>query len=185
MILEGAAVAAAAGQIAPLVAQFLRERGNERGAVTEAAFRMWLQEEAFPRLLAESGQALKTLVSMKATETERYHRLESLLQDIRTAVTPAHAKAPDLSTQAIDILSQVIDSGTTEMIEMGYLTGTSYLLTNERSLIVQDSVFLADDLKTLVDQKYLTLDYNGGGDAVYRPTRRGAAFIAERALPKR
>ena len=184
MILEGAAVAAAAGQIAPLVAQFLRERGNERGAVTEVAFRMWLQEEAFPRLLAESGQALKTLVSMKATETERYTRLESLLQDIRAAVAPARAKAPDLSTQAIDILAQVIDSRTTEMIETQYLSGTSYLLTNDRSLIVQDAVFLSDDLKTLADQQYLTLDYDGG-HAVYRPTRRGAAFIAERALPKR
>lgn len=183
MLLEAAAVGWAAGEIAPLVAQFLRERANEHGAVTEAAFRQWLQDEAFPKLLQQSGQALQAIVSMKATETERYAKLEALLQEIRIAVTPTKSTPPALSPQAISILAQVIESGTTEMIECGNLDGPSYLLVSEHSLVFDAPAFLADDLDELVRQRYLSLDYNAQGKALYKPTRDGAAYITGQATP--
>lgn len=183
MLLEAAAVSWATGEIAPLVAQFLRERANERGAVMEAAFRLWLQDEAFPKLLQQSGQALQAIVSMKAMETERYAKLEALLQEIRVAVTPVKSTAQELSPQAIRVLAQVIESGTTEMIQVGSYDGASYLLVSGRSLVFDAPAFLADDLDELVRHGYLSLNHNARGKALYKPTRRGAAYIAGQATP--
>jgi hypothetical protein len=77
---------------ASLAADFMKVRLERGESFDTDAFQRWLQTEAFPQLLAQSDQTLHSLISLKASQHERYHELLDHVVAIRHAVvdpTPA------------------------------------------------------------------------------------------------
>lgn len=73
-------------QLAPLVAQWLEHRSQRAERDDADAFRQWLQNEAFPRLLEQSEQALQSIAGLKAAEKERFDTILEHLVAILAAV---------------------------------------------------------------------------------------------------
>jgi len=77
---------------ASLAADFMKARLERGESFDTDAFQQWLQREAFPHLLAQSDQTLRSLISLKASQHERYEELLDHVVAIRHAVvdpTPA------------------------------------------------------------------------------------------------
>ena len=71
-----------------LFAEYLKTREDQAARIDADAFRQWLEREAFPRLLEQSEQALRSIVGLKADEKERYDILLEHVRAIRAAVVP-------------------------------------------------------------------------------------------------
>jgi len=75
--------------IAPLFAlfaEYLKTREDRDARIDADAFKQWLEQEAFPRLLAESSQTLQTLIGLKAAEKERFDTILEHLLALRAAL---------------------------------------------------------------------------------------------------
>lgn len=75
-----------ASTLAGLVATYLTEVARQKGTHSSEGFQSWLERTAFPELRRTAEQTLTTVVSLKATDTERYNTLIDHLFAIRRAV---------------------------------------------------------------------------------------------------
>lgn len=71
---------------ASLAADFLKVRQERGESHDAAAFQEWLRRDAFPQLLAQSDHTLRSVISLKATQQERYDELLDHVLAIRRAV---------------------------------------------------------------------------------------------------
>lgn len=69
-----------------LAADFLKLRLERGESCDSIAFQNWLKNEAFPQLLEQSDQTLRSLISLKASQHERYNELLDHVVAIRRAV---------------------------------------------------------------------------------------------------
>lgn len=81
------------GNLASLAADFLKAQSDRKDgqatrdeAARAAEFRAWLENDIFPQLLAHAEQTLRSVVSLKTTQHERYEELLEHVLAIRRAV---------------------------------------------------------------------------------------------------
>lgn len=85
---------------------------------------------------------------------------------------------PELSDQAISILKEFYESGSELiMVSKGFGRSKNLAFAGGRAPEITEPIFLEDDLDTLVQFELLKEGYNGSGDPIYYPTRRGAKFV--------
>jgi hypothetical protein len=56
--------------LSALCAEYLKTREERHERVDADAFRQWLHDDVFPRLLEQSAQALESITGLKAAEKE-------------------------------------------------------------------------------------------------------------------
>jgi hypothetical protein len=72
--------------LSALCAEYLKTREERHERVDADAFRQWLHDDVFPRLLEQSAQALESITGLKAAEKERFDTLLGHLLAIREMV---------------------------------------------------------------------------------------------------
>jgi hypothetical protein len=144
-----------------LVADFLKVRQERGESCDAAAFHEWLRSEAVPRLLEQSAQTFQTVVSMKATQTERYDELLAHVLAIRRALSgPTTA---DVWSQLSDLdqrlLRIVYEKAREEPFEHSDCTELTESLH-------QDSRSIAKSARYLSERGLLKLAEYSGGQSV-------------------
>lgn len=98
---------------APLAAEYLKTRKENGEAVSNEDFQRWLQDEMMPQLLAQSDHLLRTMVSMKASQHERFQEVLDRIADIYRLLKPSTAadrwrELTDLDRQLLSLLLEGI-----------------------------------------------------------------------------
>jgi len=183
-------VAESFAAIVGLLVQFKSERG-EQAKLEYQEFMEWLanaHHEETKNLLELNTQAT---IYIKALLNEDHRVFKEKLEKIDTALA-AFSSAIDgfdglaktikpnsqLSAQAISVLKQVDASGASKFLEVSFLEGDKYLfLDAEGGLLIEDSRFIADDLRILVENGLLMKGYNSRGETMYSYTRAAKELI--------
>jgi len=96
------------------------------------------------------------------------------LKDITAAIDPLK----ELSEQSISILQQLHDSGGKFFFEIiNNRWGNQYPIDHGGNINYNDSRFIDDDLKKLVELGFLNLEYNSKGSKVFYYTRKADQYI--------
>lgn len=85
-----------------------------------------------------------------------------------------------LSGQAISLLKQFEKSGASKILKVPMYGGPSLIFTDPRERVdieIDDSRFLEDDLRTLLEIGLLRHDFNPKGQDLYLYTRAAAEFV--------
>lgn len=117
---------------------------------------------------------------------KRLNRLDETLASVAAHVDGfskiAEAIRPGikLSDQAVEIISQLNNSGGSKFLGLHTFDGSAYLILdgNQGTLEVEDLRFIEDDLCNLTELGYLRITLNSRGEKVYNITRQAAALVS-------
>lgn len=157
-------------------------------------FKEWLDEtnnEYAIKMIENSTQLQNNLANfMGANHEENMTKLSDLTElviNIASKIegldklTDSFIVKNNLSEQAISILRQFVKSKSSNM---HYMNNSSldgyqhdYILEGSYNIEYNDSVFIEDDIKSLVDKGLITKTFSSKGNITYKITRQAVAFI--------
>ncbi|WP_201615584.1 hypothetical protein [Psychrobacter urativorans] len=178
-------------QIVGLLATFYSINNDKIGLDD---FKEWLDEtnnEYAIKMIENSTQLQNNLSNfMNANHEENMNKLSELTDlviDIASKIegldklTDSFIVNNNLSEQAVSILRQFVKS---KSPNMHYMNNSSldgyqhdYILEGPYDIEYDDSVFIEDDIKSLVDKGLITKTFNSKGGIIYNITRQAVAFI--------
>lgn len=175
--------------IVSLLADFKSQRQD--GASDDFnEFMSWLSESRHDELKTLIQQNTKTTISIKALLNENKIVLAEKLEQLDRKLALLMSEDADfsnvvlgvrpnskLSKQAISLLQQFENSGASKALELHSQGQLSLFLIDGGQLQHDDPRFLEDDLRTLVENKLLLLDYNSSGKRVFIYTRSASDFV--------
>ncbi len=173
-----------------LISIFKQERKSKQDQNREAFFR-WLDEhrhqdlkEFILRTKELSSEIDRALHEDHEIMLNKLDKIDEIVVSILSQVSGisgiAHAMHPNsgVSEQAVSILRQLVSSGQTEIWVHSSMDGTDLLLSPKGGRIkIEDSRFLEDDLKTLVDLNLLLPRTTSRGTQFYGVTRNAVKFL--------
>jgi hypothetical protein len=178
--------------IVSLLSDFVAHRGSNEAKSFEM-FMAWLTEQRHDEIRTLLESSTGTTIGIKAllgeSQKEILDRLRSLDKsmaafaagiDTYRAIAEAVHPGAALSSQAISLLEQFHDSGSSKIIEFQMDSKTTLTVVdgpNNYSLAISDPRFIADDLSALVERGLLGLSHNGSGRRLYSYTRAAARLV--------
>ena len=185
------ALSAGFPQIVSLLATFY-SINNDKIDLNE--FTTWLDESnnQYAIKIIENNEQLQNDLSnfMTANHKENMDKLSQLTEliiDIASKIdglnqlTNSFKSNNKLSEQAISILRQFVKSKSPNMYHMSnHSLGDyqhDYILEGSDKVEYDDSVFIEDDIKSLVDNRLITKTVSNKGNITYKITRQAVDFI--------
>ena len=175
--------------IVSLLSNFKQERKDQKDLQTRD-FVTYLAQHSFDdlkefivrssELPTEIDKLLKEdteLILNKLNEMDRI--LASLLSQSSETKGLAHILRPEseISDQAINILSQLNDSGLEQFIMIRHLGGIALLMPGGHEIEVTEERFLEDDLNVLANLGLLIPRTTKDGDMAFAITRQGIKYL--------
>lgn len=181
--------ASAFATIVQLLAIFRQEEGTG-AALNHEKFIEWLEQhrhEEIKNLICNTaaiqGEVDKLLCRDHAVMLEKLDSINTVLATLLSRVGEFRGLAvmmvpsSEFSEQALSILRQLVESGSSYFCRIKYLRGYSLQLEGGGQIQHDEPRFLDDDLGKLVSLGLVILDYTQSGREVYRITREAMRML--------
>ena len=179
-------VAMSFAAIVGLLSNFKAERAS--GRMDE--FVEWLKQSrhADIAVIIESNTSIS--IAIKSLLSENHRSVMEQLGQLNSIMSSIAAHLPQLapialaiqptalSTQAVSVLRQFLDSGAKELRRAPGLSPQQYRLVGGKAeLVVDEPRFLEEDIATLVEMKLMRLEHSSSGSPKWLITRTAEALV--------
>lgn len=177
--------------IVSLLADFKSQRQDNTGDEFND-FLLWLAKSQHDELKTLIQQNATTTIGIKALLNENKKALAEKLEQLDYKLALLMSKDSDFSNivkgirpvsvfsqQALELLQQIEESGASRAIEFYTSDGLALICMDgdQHHLKYREPRFIEDDLKMLVENKFLHLDRNSQGNRVFVYTRMASDFV--------
>ena len=179
--------------IVSLLASFQSGREGREGKKDLESFKQWLIENNHSNMITiiDSHESLQQdLTSFMNQNHEQVMAQLSMLNNLMVSlashmqglggIASSFESNNGLSDQAIDVLRQFVNSGSTNMHYRKNNSGRGgdfYVLEGAPDIGYSDPRFIGDDINSLVNTGLITLSRGSKGGYIYKITRQAVRFI--------